>query len=75
VDLPPGQPVTLKPGGTHIMLMGLKQPLHAGDKFPLTLQFAKAGTREVEATVEGPGAMGPAARSGGAMTMPMPAGH
>src|ERR1700730_5897579 len=30
LDIPAGQPVTLKPGGEHIMLMGLSQPLHEG---------------------------------------------
>ena len=30
----PGTPVTLAPGGYHIMLMGLKQPLKEGDSFP-----------------------------------------
>ncbi len=40
LPLPPGQPVTLKPGGYHIMLMGLKHPLKVGDSFPVTLTFA-----------------------------------
>jgi len=72
VDLPAGKAVTLKPGGFHIMLLGLKQPLHPGDKVPLTLTFAKAGTREIEATVGSVGAMGPAGATGGAAkTMPM----
>lgn len=67
IDLPAGQPVTLKPGGIHIMLMGLKQPLKKGDSLPLTLTFEKAGTEEVTVAVEGPGAMAP--QAGG--TMPM----
>ena len=33
----PGKPVTLAPGGYHIMLMGLKQTLKLGDRFPVTL--------------------------------------
>ena len=37
------RPLTLAPGGYHIMLMGLKQPLVAGTTFPLTLTFAGAG--------------------------------
>ena len=57
VDLPPGQPLTLKPGGTHIMLMGLNQPLKIGESFPLTLSFEKAGQREVTVNVHKPGAM------------------
>ncbi len=42
VALDPGKPVTFKPGGYHIMLMGLKAPLKAGESFPLTLTFAHA---------------------------------
>lgn len=39
-------------GGLHIMLMDLKQPLKKGDKFPLTLEFEKAGRVNVEVQVE-----------------------
>ena len=60
VDIPAGQPVSLKPGGEHIMLMGLNQPLREGQSFPLTLDFEKAGPRTVTATVEKAGAKGPA---------------
>jgi periplasmic copper chaperone A len=59
LDIPAGQPVTLKPGGDHIMLMGLNQPLRAGQTFPLTLDFEKAGPRTVIVTVEKAGANGP----------------
>ncbi|PXW98087.1 hypothetical protein C7444_103181 [Sphaerotilus hippei] len=37
LDLPAGKAVELKPGGYHVMLMDLKQPLKAGDSVPLTL--------------------------------------
>jgi hypothetical protein len=60
VDIPAGQPVTLAPGGLHIMLMGLKKPLKAGQSFPLTLIFDKAGKRTVDVAVEKVGATGPA---------------
>ena len=59
LDLPPGQAVTLKPGGEHIMLMGLNGPLREGQSFPLTLTFEKAGAREVTVAIEKPGANGP----------------
>jgi copper(I)-binding protein len=59
VDIPAGQAVTLKPGGEHIMLMGLNQPLREGQSFPLTLNFEKAGPRTVTVTVEKAGAKGP----------------
>jgi len=51
LELKAGQKLEMKPGsGVHIMLIGLKKPLAAGDKFPLTLNFRKAG--KVDATVE-----------------------
>jgi copper(I)-binding protein len=37
LELPAGKTVELKPGGFHVMLMDLKQPLKAGDTVPLTL--------------------------------------
>lgn len=37
LELPPGKPVELRPGGYHVMLMDLKKPLNAGDTVPLTL--------------------------------------
>jgi copper(I)-binding protein len=72
VDLPPGKPVTLKPGGLHIMMMGLKHPLRPGQTVPLTLHFEKSGTREVSAAIGKVGAMGPEAQSGAMQNMPMP---
>jgi copper(I)-binding protein len=62
----PAKPVVLAPGGYHIMLMGLKQPLKQGDAFPITLNFANAGPVTAQVTVEPPGAR--------TMTMPMPSG-
>jgi copper(I)-binding protein len=62
LDIPAGQPITLKPGGEHIMLEGLDAPLREGQSFPLTVTFEKAGTRTVTVAVEKPGAAGPAAR-------------
>lgn len=57
IEVSPGAPVMLKPGGTHIMLMGLKAPLKEGQMFPMTLTFAKAGRVNVKVMVHGPGAM------------------
>ena len=42
LDLPAGTAVELKPGGYHIMLMDLKQPLLKNSKVPLTLLFKDA---------------------------------
>ena len=39
VPLSAGEPVTFEPGGLHIMLIGLKQDLKAGDEIEITLHF------------------------------------
>jgi copper(I)-binding protein len=53
LELKPSTKTELKPGdGYHLMLVGLKQPLKAGDKFPVTLSFEKAGKVEVSVWVE-----------------------
>lgn len=51
VPVPAGQKVQLAPGGYHGMLMGLAAALKAGDSFPLTLTFEKAGTVTVNVDV------------------------
>ena len=57
LEIKPGQTVTLKPGGYHLMFVGLKRPLKKGEHFKVTLQFAKAGKVAVDFTTEGLGAM------------------
>lgn len=52
IELPPGRSIALAPGGLHIMLMGLTAPLKAGERFPLTLRFARAGKIEIEVKIE-----------------------
>jgi copper(I)-binding protein len=59
IGLKPGETVEFKPGGYHVMLMGLRQQLKPGDTFPLTLTFANSPPQTVTVTVGGPGAMGP----------------
>ncbi|WP_431271335.1 copper chaperone PCu(A)C [Dankookia sp. P2] len=59
VDLPPGGTVTLQPGGFHLMLIGLKEPLIQGRSVPLTLRFERAGEIEVMLAVQPAGARGP----------------
>ena len=49
----PGETVTLKPGGYHLMFTDLKQPLMKGDTVDGTLTFETAGTVPVAFTVEG----------------------
>ncbi|HBK09433.1 MAG TPA: hypothetical protein DDZ81_26820 [Acetobacteraceae bacterium] len=53
VPIPAHGMVTFVPGGYHIMLIGLKQPLVAGQSFPLTLRFAHAAPVTVDVTVQG----------------------
>src|SRR5262249_40437007 len=57
----PGKTVKLAPGGFHLMMMDLKNPLKQGDKLPITLEFEKAGKVQVTFDVQGVGAQGPAA--------------
>ena len=52
IELPAGKKVDLKPGGLHLMFIGLKAPLKQGDKFPLKLKFEKAGEVTVTVNVE-----------------------
>ena len=50
VDVPAGKALKLAPGGYHVMMMDLRQPLRAGDKVPLKLTFELDG--KVRQTVE-----------------------
>ena len=56
IALPAGKTVKLEPGGYHLMFVGLKAPLKAGDKFPMKLKFEKAGELTVDVRVEPAGA-------------------
>ncbi len=47
----PGQTVKFEPGGLHVMLHGMKQPIAVGDSVPLVLQLADGGTEHVAAVV------------------------
>ncbi len=51
VDLPAGKPVELKPGGIHVMLMDLRQPLASGDRVPLILRIEGPDRKIVEQAV------------------------
>lgn len=59
IELKRGSSVQLKPGGLHVMLMGLQRPLTEGERIKLALTFERAGTIEIEARVEKAGAMSP----------------
>ncbi len=60
IPLPAGKPVTLAPGGYHIMLMGLQKPLVAGQMIPVQLRFQHAPPMDLEVKVAPIGAQGPA---------------
>lgn len=48
IELPAGKTVEFKPGGLHVMFLGLKRPLALGSRVPVTLKFEKAGDVKVE---------------------------
>lgn len=69
IDLPAGGKVLMHRGskeGYHLMLMGLKKPLEAGQVIPVTLVFERAGELEVKATVVDMRAKGHGSHQGGA---------
>jgi periplasmic copper chaperone A len=55
VRLPAGRTVVFEPGGRHVMLVGLARTLTRGDRFPITLDFARSEALIVTVTVrDGP---------------------
>jgi len=62
IEIAPGAPAVLEPGGLHVMLMGLEEKLEVGATVPLTLTFERAGSVELEVPVRG---MSGGARHGG----------
>ena len=64
IEVAPGEPTLLQPGGLHLMLVGLQQRLTAGESMPVTLRFADAGEVTLEipilpVTAQGPMHHGP----------------
>jgi copper(I)-binding protein len=53
LEIPPAGTLRLASQGAHLMLIGLKQPLHPGQPVPVTLEFEHAGKVTVEALVRG----------------------
>ena len=70
LEIKPGQSVELKPGGNHMMFLGLKKPLAQGEHVKATLAFEKAGKVDVDFTVESIGAQSPGSAGGGGHAMP-----
>jgi periplasmic copper chaperone A len=62
VPIPPGETVAFTPGGNHVMLVNVKQPLKRSSSIPLTLEFERAGRLTVELAVLAPGARSPSSR-------------
>ena len=52
IDLPAGKTVALKPGGNHIMLIGLHNQLKPGDKVDLTLVYENGSKSKITAPVK-----------------------
>jgi len=53
VEVAPGAPTVLQPGGLHIMLTGLREKLAEGATLPLTVTFEKAGSAEIDVPILG----------------------
>mgnify|MGYP005839301041 CR=1 FL=1 len=51
LEIPAGETVKLEPGGYHIMLLGLKEPLRVGQQFDVVLNFEKSGEEVVPVEV------------------------
>jgi periplasmic copper chaperone A len=75
LTIEPGKTVKLAPGGYHLMMFDLKNPLKQGDKVPVTLEFEKAGKVKLSLDVQGVGASGPADTSNSGMDMKKMPGH
>jgi Copper chaperone PCu(A)C len=56
VDIEPNQTIEFRPGGSHVMFVGLKHPLSQGEHAKGTLIFEHAGTVQIEYDVQGIGA-------------------
>ena len=67
LEIKPGESVTLKPGGNHMMFLSLKHPLEQGGTVKATLKFDHAGTIDVDYPVLAIGAPAPGASAGGSM--------
>ena len=52
IAIAPGGSVSLRPGGYHVMLLGVAEPPPPGETFALTLEFERAGRVTVDVAVE-----------------------
>jgi copper(I)-binding protein len=51
-ELPPAGSLALAPGGKHVMIMGITEPLAAGDMVTITLNFEMYGPMTISVAVE-----------------------
>ncbi|MGE0224843.1 MAG: copper chaperone PCu(A)C [Acetobacteraceae bacterium] len=65
IDVPPGGMTELRPGGMHVMLIGLSKPLTQGSMVPLTLTFEHSAPVTVQVPVEAAGAPRPSGQGHG----------
>lgn len=56
VEIKPGETIEFKPGSYHVMFVGLKKPLAAGDHVKATLNFENAGKVDIDYDVLAMGA-------------------
>ena len=61
ITVPAHGEVSLQPGGLHLMLIGLTQPMNAGQSIPVTLRFERAGEVTIQLSVQAAGARQPGA--------------
>lgn len=58
-EIPARERTTLRPGGSHLMLVDLAQPLRKGERFTMLLRFERAGELEIELEVQEQGSRHP----------------
>ena len=51
-EIPARESYTLRPGGSHLMLVDLARPLKKGERFTMTLRFERAGELPIEVEVQ-----------------------
>jgi len=69
LEIKPGETVTLKPGGLHVMLVSLKHPLEQGKTVKATLKFDTAGPVDVDCPIAAIGVAAPGVPAGGGTMM------
>ncbi|HEX5766752.1 MAG TPA: copper chaperone PCu(A)C [Burkholderiales bacterium] len=58
-DIPARERITLRPGGSHLMLVDIAKPLEKGERFRMRLRFERAGEMEIELQVQEQGSRHP----------------